>query len=237
MIAELERPRCGACGLAPPPKPECPMCRRPMEDWPDDPARFLLDRGWEKSPHGEGAWMEPLDRCTFPITDAVVVEARKQVEDCKKYLEFPSIKSNPQRLRGGQERLRQLEAELESLEVSQRRGERRTEQATQREVFRGTDKHGEPIYSTVTSVTPRRREQHPTLLAVRMELNPPILEPRVRERPMYSPKDIGDAEHSWLMVGKGTIPAEGKLRLDDMKHETCTVHESQCVTCGRWAGE
>src|SRR5262245_42630490 len=51
-------PTCGHVPAAPPSKPACPLCQKPMLDWPDDAPAFLRDAGWR--PAGDGMWMRPL---------------------------------------------------------------------------------------------------------------------------------------------------------------------------------
>lgn len=228
--------RCETCGLAPPPKPACPMCLRSMDDWPDDPEMFLSSRGWEPAHHCNGAWMEPLERCTFEVTDETIADAEKALAEAEKYLSFPSVQKNGSRREQAEATVQAARDRLESLQASKEAGERLPVAMNEVKVFRGTDRMGEVVTETVVRPEKRNRAQWPLFQAVRIELNRGLesLPPRKRTSAKFSSAAMLNAEHSYLMKDKGNLSLESRAKLNRMAAETTDYHEEQCVTCRRW---
>lgn len=228
--------KCETCGLSPPPKPACKMCGRLQEDWPDNPELFLSSRGWEPAPYNDGVWMEPIERCTFEVTDRDIEEAERSMVQAEKYLAFPSVQKSSIRKSQAEATVREAKDRLELLRQTQADGGRLPTTTRTDRVFRGTDKMGEVVYDEVVRPERRTRAQLPLAQAVRFELNLGIesFPPRKRIERKFGEKEMLNAEHSYLMKDKGNLSPESRAKLANMQSETVDSYEEQCATCRRW---
>jgi hypothetical protein len=227
--------RCFTCGQPQPVKPKCRMCGRPMEDWPDDPEKFLIDHGWEQAEY-TGNWLEPMEDCTFEVSDEMVAEARKRVEQAKTYSEFKYVSESKDRTKLALENVAVAQANLDRLEEMRAGGERTDLQSLTDSRFLGTGQHGLAIHERHTTLSKRERCQHRLEQAVRMELNRgvPAERPRKVRTPRFGAKEMEAMERSYLMKDKGVLKPDSRQKLANRAAEVSEVYAEQCVFCRRW---
>lgn len=214
--------QCGHCNLKAPSKPKCWWCGLVMEDWPDDARQFLLEHDWEFSPacnpdgtfmEEQGYWIEPVARCSGPVTEEMLDKANRKLALMEKTLghQFVSGKVD------GQPRdeiwLTDATAGLELAKHEL-----------------GILQEAEAIGGVVQI---RKREEFPEREAVRMQLNdalPPWKTER-QDAPMFSKEQIDGYKESVARTRR--LSQEDMRHVREMEQRKQVVHHDRCQVCLR----
>lgn len=196
---------CGHCNLRAPQHRLCPMCRRPMEDWPQDEELFLAQAGWERAP--PHYWYEPVERTLGEVTAAMLNKAEVQLTQAEQFIEARHVIKDAMKMEDAERGLANARAALTLLQEAS---------------------------ATGTRIPIRKREMFPQEEAVRQELVKDRKYPDIikEEKRVFSDDQVKQAEEFFL-TSHGQLNQRDKLYLKRMANKTVESNSDVCPSCRR----